>query len=276
VAKPNRQAENLLALVPMNARSQHAPELAVVMPIYNEEASISAVVGEWFDCLRIVCPNFVIFAIDDGSTDDTRKILASLEDELGSRLRILSKTNSGHGPSCREGYEIALASGAEWIFQTDSDGQCDPVFFHTLFQDRSRYDCIFGYRRSRDDGVARKLISCCCRLFVWFASGSYLKDPNVPYRLLRAGVLRKALRRVPADSDLQNIGLSVALNWQPAVRWKYFPIHFRARRSGKSCINYSKIMRTALELLRDLRRIVHQSSASSWRLPKSVVAGETH
>lgn len=260
----------------MNARSQRAPELAVVMPIYNEEASISAVVREWFDCLRIVCPNFVIFAINDGSEDGTGKMLGSLEGQLGPRLRILSKANSGHGLSCREGYEMALTSGAEWIFQTDSDGQCDPVFFHTLFQSRSQYDSIFGYRRRRDDDVARKFVSFCCRLVVWFATGSYLKDPNVPYRLVRAGVLRSALRRVPADSDLQNIGLAVALNRQPDVRWKYFPIHFRARRGGKSCINYSKIVRTALELLRDLRRIVHQGSASSWQLPKSVVAGETH
>src|SRR5436190_19900434 len=101
--------------MPMNARSQVAPELAVIMPIYNEEANISAVLHEWFDCLRIVCPNFVIFAIDDGSEDDTGRMLASLEDELGPRLRILSKVNSGHGLSCREGYEVALANGAEWI-----------------------------------------------------------------------------------------------------------------------------------------------------------------
>src|SRR5438045_4236221 len=99
----------------MNARSQVGPELAVVMPIYNEEASISAVVREWFDCLRIVCPNFTIFAINDGSKDETGEILASLEAEFGSPLRILGKANSGHGMTCREGYEMALAGGAEWI-----------------------------------------------------------------------------------------------------------------------------------------------------------------
>jgi glycosyltransferase involved in cell wall biosynthesis len=272
-AKPDRQAENLLDLGSMNARSPVAPELAVVMPIYNEETSISAVLREWFDCLRIVCPNFTVLAINDGSTDGTGKILASLGEEFGSQLRVLNKANSGHGMSCREGYEIALAGGAEWIFQTDSDGQCDPVFFYTLFRHRSQYDCVFGYRRSRDDGAARKFVSWGCRLLVWFVSGSYLKDPNVPYRLIRAGVLRKALRRVPVDLDLQNIGLAVALNRESDLRWKYFPIHFRARQGGKSCINYSTILRTGLNLFRDLRCITHPNATSSWRFPKSVVAG---
>ena len=261
--------------MPMNARSPSSAELAVVMPIYNEAANIAAVLEEWFSCLRIVCPNFVLFALNDGSSDETGKILQSLRDKLGPRLRIVNKPNSGHGLTCREGYELALAEDTEWILQIDSDGQCDPVFFNTLYSNRAKSDCVFGYRRSRDDGIARKFVSWCCRLFVWSVSGSYLKDPNVPYRLLRAGTLKKALRQVPADSDLQNIGLAVALNREPGVRWKYYPIHFRAREGGKSCINYSRLLRTGLELLRDLRRVGDESSASSWKLAKSVVAGET-
>src|SRR2546425_92097 len=82
---------------------------------------------EWFSYLRIVSSNFVFFAINDGSKDETAKILASLRAELGPRLRVVNKTNSGHGLTCREGYELALAEGTEWIFQIDSDGQCDPV-----------------------------------------------------------------------------------------------------------------------------------------------------
>lgn len=258
----------------MNSSPQLSPELGVVMPIYNEEASVSAVIREWFDCLRIVCPNFTLFAINDGSEDRTSSILALLAKELGPRLRILTKINSGHGMSCREGYELALENGAEWIFQTDSDGQCDPAFFDTLFRSRWQYDCVFGYRRSRDDGMGRRFVSWCCRFLVWLVSGSYLKDPNVPYRLMRASALRKALRQVPEDIDLQNIGLAVALNQQPHVRWKNYPIHFRARRGGKSSINYTRIVGAGMQLLRDLSRIVRQGSANAWRPSKSVAASQ--
>src|SRR5947209_6517435 len=112
----------------MNLSPQLAPaSLAVVMPIYNEASNIGVVLDDWFICLKSVCPSFVLFAINDGSKDDTAQILELLRVKLGPRLRVVNKRNTGHGLTCREGYELALAEGAEWIFQIDSDGQCDPA-----------------------------------------------------------------------------------------------------------------------------------------------------
>jgi len=241
------------------------PRLAVVMPVYNEAANIGGVLEEWFSCLRIVCPNFVLLAVNDGSKDRTAEILDSLRDELGPRLRVVNKSNSGHGLTCREGYELALAERVEWVLQIDSDGQCDPVFFHTLYANRAGCDCVFGYRRTRDDGIGRIIVSFCCRFLLWLVTGTYLKDPNVPYRLVRSSALRKALRKVPADFELQNIGLTFALKQQPELVWKYFPIHFRARRGGENSINYRKIAKMGFNLLRDFRRITHEDSHTRWR-----------
>jgi len=138
-----------------------APELAVVMPIYNESANIGSVLREWFACLEGIAPGFELFAINDGSTDNTLSILEQLRGELGPRLRVVNKPNSGHGRSCREGYEMAMASGSRWIFQIDSDGQCDPKFFQEIFGHRSAHDCVFGYRRTRGDGLGRLVIARC-------------------------------------------------------------------------------------------------------------------
>src|SRR5207247_8549880 len=125
--------------------------------------------------------------------------LVTLEAELRPLLRVGNTPHPGHGLTCREGYELALAENAEWIFQIDSDGQCDPVFFHTLYQNRAAYDCVFGYRRTRDDGFGRVIVSFCCRLLLWLVAGTYLTDPNVPYRLMRAAAFRNGLRLVPAE-----------------------------------------------------------------------------
>ena len=105
------------------SRSPQSPDLAVVMPIYNEAANIGSVLDEWFLALDKVSVNFLFFAINDGSTDDTTKILSSLTHELGPRLWVVNKKNSGHGRSCRFGYEQALAEGAPWILQIDSVDQ---------------------------------------------------------------------------------------------------------------------------------------------------------
>ena len=242
-----------------------APELAVVMPIYNEAANIADVLREWFGCLDRVAPDFVFFAINDGSKDNTATVLDSLSGQLGSRVRVVNKPNSGHGRSCREGYELALAAGAEWVFQIDSDGQCDPKFFESLYQERRGRDCVFGYRRTRDDGFGRMLITRSYRLLLWGLTGAFMRDANVPYRLIRASALRTALGRVPPDVDLQNIALTISLKRQSDLRWKDLPIHFRARQGGENSINYHKIAKMGARFLRDFRRISHEDSYTGWR-----------
>lgn len=261
-----KKAENLLTQCQMNDASDFfAPELAVVMPVYNEAANIASVLREWFVCFDKIVPRFVLFTVNDGSKDETAAILASLSRELGPRLRVVNKKNSGHGSSCREGYELALAEDAAWVFQIDSDGQCDPSFFEASYESRAFYDCVFGYRRTRDDGFGRLIISHCYRALLWLLTGMYMKDPNVPYRLMRAPALRTALRSIPGDFDLQNIALTVALKREQRLRWKHFPIHFRARRGGENSINYRKIVKMGLDFLRDFRRITHEDSHTWWR-----------
>src|ERR1700675_3623300 len=158
-----------------------SPELAVVMPVYNEAANIASVVPEWFAALETVAPDFLLFAVNDGSTDDTGLILEQLARQLGDRLRVINKKNSGPGSSCREGYKLALAENAAWIFQIDSDGQCDPKFFRELYNNRVGRDWVFGYRQTRDDGFGRVVVSYCCQLLLFLLTGTHVKDPNVPY-----------------------------------------------------------------------------------------------
>jgi dolichol-phosphate mannosyltransferase len=234
------------------------------MPVFNESANIVSVLREWFVALEQLTADFVLLVINDGSTDDTGAILSQLSHEFGQRLSFVNKTNSGHGRSCREGYELALAQGARWIFQIDSDGQCDPKFLGEFFHSRAQFDCVFGYRQTRDDGIGRAIVSRCCRTLLWLATGSYVKDPNVPYRLIRAATLRNALRTIPCELNLQNIALSLVLKRDSNVRWKYLPIHFRARQSGESSISYRKLPKSTIELLRDLRRI-DDTSRPAWR-----------
>lgn len=234
------------------------------MPVYNEASNIASVVHEWFARLETVAPDFLLFAVNDGSTDDTGLILEQLARQLGDRLRVINKKNSGHGSSCREGYKLALAEDAAWIFQIDSDGQCDPKFFTELYNNRVGRDWVFGYRQTRDDGFGRIVVSYCCQLLLFLLTGTHVKDPNVPYRLMRAEALKMALRKVPANFELQNIGLAFALRRESDFSWKYLPIHFRARGAGKSSFNYPRIVKMGMNLLRNIRRITHEDSHPRW------------
>lgn len=229
-------------------------ELAVIMPAYNEQENIGSVVDEWIEAFRAAKIRFVYLAIDDGSKDQTWCAIQKLEERY-PELIGWSKSNDGHGISCRRGYEQALGTNAPWIFQIDSDGQCDPAYFAAMWKARQEADVLYGVRKSRDDGLGRTLTSLGCRIGTFLWTGAYLRDPNVPYRLIRADALRKAMERVPASFNLYNVALSLALKRDASLRWRHFPIHFRKRPHGEGYLNIFGVVRTGLSMLTDLKKV---------------------
>lgn len=69
------------------------PELAIIMPVYNEQASVRKVVTEWFHEVENWTENFVFLCIDDGSKDKSLEILKRLQQQLGDRIHIVSREN---------------------------------------------------------------------------------------------------------------------------------------------------------------------------------------
>jgi len=230
------------------------PELLVVMPVFNEQASVRKVVLEWFQEIENWTANFVFLAINDGSTDGTRALLEQLRQHLGLRFEILDQTNLGHGQSCLRGYGVAAERGVPFVFQIDSDGQCDPQYFFRFWRLREKYDVIYGRRTRRDDGLRRVFASEVVKLFLLLLFRVRCIDANVPYRLMRTAAIAPFLPRVPPDFSLANIGLAVLLRKNKnAVRHGAVPIHFRARYGGEPAVSFGKFGQKAWELYRQLR-----------------------
>jgi len=231
-------------------------EILVVMPIYNEEANIACVLEEWISTLKKTGASFTVLALNDGSCDKTAAKLVELERLYGNLLCVINKINSGHGLTCRMGYDIASASNAKWVFQIDSDGQCNPDYFAEFWAKAQESDCVFGRRMSRDDGRARVVTSWLCSNASSILCGQTLVDANVPYRLLRTDVLRQALACIPANFNIHNVALTVTLKrLGEKVRWTYIPIHFRDRQGGSNSIDLLKVSKMGLEMLSKLATI---------------------
>jgi glycosyltransferase involved in cell wall biosynthesis len=229
--------------------------LAIVMPIYNEEGNIVRVITSWSECLRGLGVPFQFIALDDGSKDGTHAELLRMEAERPSEICVVHKPNSGHGMTCRTGYDIGVRSQAEWILQIDSDGQCDPSHFPEFWSKREGHDCVFGVRKSRDDGFARKVTSTICRLGSSLVCGQDLRDPNVPYRLIRRTALARALQYIPSNFNIHNVALTYVLKKLPELRWDYVPIHFPDRQGGTNSINVLQVVTWGAEMLLELLRI---------------------
>lgn len=230
-----------------------APQLALVIPVYNEEFALPRVLTEWRDALRKTVDRFVILVINDGSTDGTLGVLQALD---WPELRVHSHSNRGHGQSCLVGYRQAARLGAEFVFQIDSDGQCDPVSFAALWAKRSEAPAVYGRRVSRDDGFGRRVISTCLRSLLKVSRRTRLNDTNVPYRLYRTELAAQAAESIPPTFDLANIAVALRLENKGFVE---VPIHFRDRIGGHPSVRYLGFAKKARRLLRDLRTLDHHA-----------------
>ena len=230
-------------------------EIMVVMPVFNEEGCVEAVLEEWTKELKRSGLDYGLLLLDDGSTDRTPAILARWAREReGERIEIISRANRGHGQTCLEGCRRAAAQDVPWIFQIDSDGQCDPSFFPAVWEERHDHDVVYGRRARRRDGWKRVLASSLVRLTVKLATGADCVDANVPYRLMSTANLRPLVESIPSEFDLANIALAVQIQragWREAS----VPIVFRPRAGGEPSVPLSRFAHKAIELFFQLRRL---------------------
>jgi len=235
----------------MTASPEPALDLALVVPVYNEQDCLVAVLEEWRVALTNLNLKFAVIVVDDGSTDSTPDKLRALD---WPELKVHRHSNRGHGQSCLVGYQLAADAGAAFVFQIDSDGQCDPVAFPRLWSRRESAPAIYGRRHNRDDGLARKLISFVLRCLLKLSWRTRLNDANVPYRLYKTELVAKAASRVPRTFDLANIGL--ALLMEP-LGFIEEPIPFRDRLGGHASVRWFGFVKKARRLIKDLRDLRH-------------------
>lgn len=183
-------------------------DLAVVMPIYNEEECIEGVLRSWKDKLDTLSIDYKIIALNDGSKDNTAKVLEVFDND--KNIQVINKQNSGHGPTILTGYRQAV-NEAKWVFQIDSDDEMKAEHFNLVWDKRDKYDALFGYRAGRVQGGGRALISAVSRTMVKLFFGSGVKDVNTPYRLMKAKYLSKIIEQIPDNTFAPNVIISGSL-----------------------------------------------------------------
>jgi glycosyltransferase involved in cell wall biosynthesis len=237
-------------MIPGNAthwtgsESGREESVAVVMPAYNEAGCIEAVVREWADCVGRV------IIVNDGSRDETPRILDRLAAELRS-VRVIHQENAGHGAALLNGYRAALEEGHDWIFQTDSDGQFLASDFDRLWERRTESHFLLGRRAHRDDHPARIWLSRVHAMLLRFLFQVNLSDPNVPYRLMRASLLRRYLPWISSGTFAPNVMLSI-LAAREGHALGFIPVNHRARQTGVVSIRGWKTFRVGVLVFRQL------------------------
>ncbi|MCL2435893.1 MAG: glycosyltransferase family 2 protein [Lentimicrobiaceae bacterium] len=234
--------------------------LYIVMPAYNEADNINAVVEQWHPIVEKIGNGSKLVIFNDGSKDNTYQKMQELAEKYPCFIAE-TKPNSGHGATCLYAYRYAIEKNADFIFQTDSDGQTDPDEFWKFWEHRHQYDLGIGIRNARQDGFSRVVVTKTLRFIVWCIFGVWVKDANTPFRLMKRENLINYLAIIPENFFLANVVLSV-ISAKKKEKIFWCPITFKPRQAGVNSINIKRIIKIGFKALKDFRTINKQLKKS--------------
>lgn len=224
-----------------------------VMPAYNEAENIEETIRQWYPVVEKAGADCRLVIANDGSKDNTFQKMESLKMEYPQFLP-LNKANSGHGATVLYLYRYAIEKGAEYIFQTDSDGQTNPEEFWQMYDNRENYDFQIGNRSDRQDGGSRVFVTKVLRVIVWLMFHEWVTDANTPFRLMKVEKLKPILEVIPKDYFLCNVAISsIAVKWKYRIGW--YKITFKPRQGGVNSINMKRIVKIGWKAIGDFWQI---------------------
>jgi glycosyltransferase involved in cell wall biosynthesis len=152
--------------------------VAVIIPVYNHEQRIGEVIRQ---ALKLGLP---LFVIDDGSTDNTPRIIS----DIPGISVIRHPVNLGKGAALRTGFAAAMEQGCNWALTIDGDGQHLPEDATPLLRaaGENRRLIVVGRR----EGMVGKNVPWTSRFgrnfsnfWVWAAGGPLITDSQSGFRL---------------------------------------------------------------------------------------------
>lgn len=161
-------------------------KLQILLPVHNEADNLEKTIKEIYDEIIVKIENSQVLITEDGSTDDTVKVLERLKKKYPLDF-ISGRDRKKYAKAVFDGIKY---SNAEYLLFLDGDGQCDPKDFWEFWRLKNSYDLVIGYRNPRKDHLHRILVSKLFYFFYKLKIKTSLKDPSCPYLLWNSQVTK--------------------------------------------------------------------------------------
>lgn len=204
---------------------------SIIVPCYNEEEAIAGTIQELHEAVPET-ETYEIIVVNDGSTDDTKRILDQIAGDYTNLHIVVHAKNRGYGAALKTGIRRAKA---EIIVITDADGTYPNERIPELVHACREYDMVVGARTA--EGVVHSKLRAIPKIFlrVWasWIAGQNIPDINSGLRVFRKSVVEKFLGILPDSfSFTLTITLALLTNYRPVY---YIPITYH-HRTGSSKI----------------------------------------
>lgn len=206
--------------------------VAVIIPAYNEEGALPAVLAELRSVLRARGVEAHPIVVDDGSADRTAQIAAE-----GGAIVLRLPYNLGIGGALRTGFRYAVDHGYRRAVQFDADGQHDPTEIEALLEALdSGADLVigsrFGHERSTYEvGGVRRSAMRVLQVTVRLLSGRVFTDTSSGFRGFNDRTLELFARVYPVDYMESVEALVIAC--ASGLRVTEIPVEMRTRQHGQ-------------------------------------------
>ena len=216
-------------------------KLSIILPVYNEEASIKILYNEIKKQLVSVSFEYEIIAVNDGSTDGSREELEEIgRGDKNFRVLDLSK-NYGQTAALSAGFD---AAEGDVFIPMDADLQNDPAdipkFLEMIEQG---YDVVAGWRKDRKDSFIRRLPSVIANKLISRITGVKLHDYGCTMKAYR----KEIIKDVRFYGEMHRF-MPVYVAWHGA-RIHELVVNHRPRKFGISKYGISRTFRVILDLL---------------------------
>jgi glycosyltransferase involved in cell wall biosynthesis len=228
------------------AEQLQTESVSVFFPAYNDAGSIATLVKNALKVLNTLTDDYEVIVINDGSTDDTPKILDDLAANE-SKLKIIHhEHNRGYGAALRSGFK---ASSKDLIFYTDGDGQYDVKELKSLHALMTKeIDVVNGFKIKRSDKSHRKILGGIYNRLSRFLFRLPIRDVDCDFRLIR----QSAIQKIELESDSGVICVELITKLKRAnCLFIETPVNHYPRAFGSSqFFTLSRVARTGFDLIK--------------------------
>ncbi len=224
-----------------NIQSKNQKELSVIIPLFNEEKSLSSLYRELKAILKHSGKSYEIIFVDDGSNDNSWSVLERLHAQDKDIRGIQFRKNSGKAAALSAGFKCAEG---KVIVTMDADLQDDPGEIPEFVKKLDEgYDLVSGWRFKRRDPLSKTLPSKIFNNLTSMLTGIRIHDFNCGFKAYREEVIK----------DIQVYGelhryIPVLAHWKGykigEIKVKHHP-----RSHGKSKYSFERFFRGLLDLV---------------------------
>ncbi|HRN77333.1 glycosyltransferase family 2 protein [Ottowia sp.] len=221
-----------------------APDVSIVVPIYNEVENLPDLVERIAQAMAGGALSFELLAVDDGSTDGSRQVLRELAVGRPWLRPVFLVRNYGQSSALQAGFDRVRG---RYVVTLDADLQNEPGDIPLLLERLETdpdVDMVSGWRKDRQDAeLSRKLPSRIANRLISRATGVHLHDYGCALKAYR----RPIIDRIRLYGELHRFIPSLAK--EAGARIAEVPVRHHARTRGVSKYGIDRTFRVILDLI---------------------------